>query len=75
MVLLREDVEIEDTGVGKIVTDQKPVLLAFKPAILAREFDRLRLRAYLVINMVNISHIPLQLYRLLSDQLKSGISG
>jgi len=29
VVLLGEDVEVEDTGVGKIVTDEKAVLLAF----------------------------------------------
>jgi len=67
-------VELEDAGVHEVVPDQKSVLLALQPPILARETDRSCFFADLVVVfLVHITHVPLQLRRLFPNQPEGGV--
>lgn len=47
---------------------QEPILFTFEPSLPAWEPDGACFFANLVINMIDIAHVPLQLYRLFSYQ-------
>ena len=64
---------LEDARIDEIVADQKSVLLAFKPAVFAGKSDHMSLRANLVINMVNVAHIPLQFDGFFADELECSV--
>ena len=53
--------ELEDARIDKIMPDEETVLLAFEPTVSTRESYGPRLFTYLVVDMVHITHVPLQL--------------
>lgn len=65
--------EFEHVGVDVVVADQEAVFFALEPARTARESDRSRFFAYLVLDVVNVPHIPLQLNGLLADHLQGSV--
>ena len=68
MVLLREDVKFQHARIDEVMANQEPILFALEPAIPAGKSDGSRLLAYLIVYMVNVSHVPLQLDRLFPNE-------
>ena len=61
VILFGEDVELKNARVDKVMANEEAILLSFEPALPAREPDGTRLLADLVVDMVDITHVPLQL--------------
>ena len=61
VVFFGQNVEFEDARINKIMPDEETVLFAFEPTVSTRESYGPRLFTYLVIDMVYITHVPLQL--------------
>ena len=61
VILFGEDVELKNARVDKVMANEEAILLSFEPALPAREPDGTRLLADFVVDMVDITHVPLQL--------------
>ena len=67
--------EFEHVGVDVVVADQEAVFFALKPASAAGKSDGPRLLAYLVLDVVNVPHVPLQLDGLFPNELEGRVRG
>ena len=74
MVLFREVVELEHSGVDVVVSNQKAVLFAFEPALSTRKSDGATFFANFVVYVVDIAHISLKFDRFFAHQLESRVS-
>ena len=69
MILFREDMKLEDARVNKIMSDEEAVLFTFEPALSAWKPDGSCLSTDFIVDVVHVTHVPLQFDRFFANQL------